>query len=49
MTTTIPDLHGQAMVQMAVEEAFTFFTDSIGRWWPAEYHIGSTAMVDTTA
>ena len=34
---------------MAAEDAFTFFTDSIGRWWPAEYHIGTSAMVDTTA
>ena len=46
-STTVADLHGQATVQMAVEEAFTFFTESIGRWWPAEYHIGSAAMVDT--
>jgi len=46
-TTTVADLHGHATVGMAVEEAFTFFTESIGRWWPAEYHIGSSAMVNT--
>jgi uncharacterized protein YndB with AHSA1/START domain len=46
-TTTVPDLRGQATVQLGVNEAFTFFTESIGRWWPDEYHIGSSAMVDT--
>ena len=46
-TTKVADLYGHATVGMAVEEAFTFFTESIGRWWPAEYHIGSSAMVDT--
>lgn len=46
-TTTVANLHGQARVDLAVEEAFTFFTESIGRWWPAEYHIGSSPMVDT--
>ena len=46
-TTTVPDLRGQATVQLGVDEAFTFFTESIGRWWPAEYHIGTSAMVDT--
>ncbi len=46
-TTTVADLHGHATVGMAVEEAFAFFTESIGRWWPNEYHIGSPAMVDT--
>ena len=43
-TTTVANLHGQARVDLAVEEAFTFFTESIGRWWPAEYHIGSSPM-----
>jgi len=31
---------------MSVENAFAFFTDSFGRWWPADYHIGQAEMVD---
>ena len=46
-TTTVPDLRGQATVQLGGNEAFAFFTGSIGRWWPTEYHIGTSAMVDT--
>jgi uncharacterized protein YndB with AHSA1/START domain len=49
MTTTaaIPSLHGQATVGLPLEQAFAFFTGSMARWWPAEYHIGSADMVDT--
>jgi len=46
-TATVPSLHGEAMVELPVDQAFAFFTDSIGRWWPAEYHIGPSDMVDT--
>lgn len=48
MTTTsdVPDLHGRATVGLPLEQAFGFFTASIGRWWPADYHIGSADMVD---
>lgn len=46
-TATIPSLHGQATVSLPLEQAFAFFTGSIARWWPAEYHIGSADMVDT--
>lgn len=41
-----PALHGKATVAMPVDEAFRFFTDSFGRWWPADYHIGQAEMVD---
>ncbi|WP_315095191.1 SRPBCC family protein [uncultured Cellulomonas sp.] len=43
----IPDLHGRATVALPVESAFRFFTESMGRWWPAEYRIGESEMVDT--
>jgi uncharacterized protein YndB with AHSA1/START domain len=46
-TTSIPNLHGQATVALPLEQAFAFFTESIGRWWPADYHIGSSDMIDT--
>lgn len=46
-TSTVPALHGSATVQLPVARAFEFFTASIGRWWPAEYHIGQADMVDT--
>ena len=46
-TATIPSLHGQATASLPVEQAFAFFTGSMARWWPAEYHIGSADMVDT--
>jgi uncharacterized protein YndB with AHSA1/START domain len=42
--STIPTLGGKATVGMPVEEAFRFFTDSFGSWWPAEYHIGHADM-----
>jgi uncharacterized protein YndB with AHSA1/START domain len=42
--TTIPTLRGRATVAMPVDEAFRFFTDSFGNWWPAEYHIGRADM-----
>ena len=42
----VPTLHGSATVAMSVENAFAFFTDSFGRWWPADYHIGQAEMAD---
>ena len=42
----VPTLHGSATVAMSVESAFAFFTDSFGRWWPADYHIGQADMAD---
>ena len=49
MTTTpaVPALHGTATVNMPVAQAFEFFTGSMNRWWPNDYHIGQADMVDT--
>ena len=49
MTTTssVPALQGTATVNLPQSEAFSFFTRSIGSWWPNEYHIGQADMVDT--
>jgi hypothetical protein len=40
----IPPLHGSVTVGVPVEHAFRVFTDSIGTWWPLEYHIGQADM-----
>ncbi len=49
MTTTssVPDLHGTATVNLPLQRAFEFFTSAMARWWPNEYHIGQADMVDT--
>jgi uncharacterized protein YndB with AHSA1/START domain len=46
MTTraTIPPLTATVTVAAPVERAFRVFTDSFGRWWPAEYHLGQAEM-----
>jgi uncharacterized protein YndB with AHSA1/START domain len=31
---------------MPAENAFAFFTESFGSWWPADYHIGQADMAD---
>jgi uncharacterized protein YndB with AHSA1/START domain len=43
---SVPTLHGTATVAMSAEQAFRFFTDSFGSWWPADYHIGQADMAD---
>ena len=49
MTTasTVPDLNGTVTVQLPLPQAFAFFTGSMGRWWPTEYHIGQADLADT--
>ena len=44
---TIPNLQGRATVNLPQAEAFSFFTGSMSRWWPTEYHIGEADMADT--
>jgi uncharacterized protein YndB with AHSA1/START domain len=48
MTTTpaVPALYGKATVGLPADKAFSFFADSFGRWWPADYHIGQADMAD---
>ncbi|MFC8046779.1 SRPBCC family protein [Nocardia sp. NPDC057353] len=43
---TVPGLQGGATVALPIEQAFAFFTGSIGRWWPSAYHIGRSALAD---
>ncbi|MEC3953150.1 SRPBCC family protein [Nocardia sp. CDC153] len=45
-TPTIPALNGTATVALPQERAFRFFTENFGSWWPADYHIGQSDMVD---
>jgi len=47
MTMTLADLHGTATVRLPLSRAFDFFTGSMSRWWPSEYHLGEADMVDT--
>lgn len=46
-TPTVPALHATATVSLPPAQAFEFFTGSMNRWWPSEYHIGGADMVDT--
>jgi uncharacterized protein YndB with AHSA1/START domain len=48
MTTSpsIPALTGTINVAAPIERAFRIFTESLGTWWPAEYHIGQAEMAD---
>ncbi|MBF6300798.1 SRPBCC family protein [Nocardia amamiensis] len=46
MTTTLPTLQGKASVAMPIENAFAFFTESFGSWWPAAYHIGQAELAE---
>jgi len=41
---TIPAIRGTVTIGVPVERAFSVFTDSLGTWWPAEYHIGQADM-----
>jgi uncharacterized protein YndB with AHSA1/START domain len=43
-TPTIPPLTGTITVDAPIDQTFRTFTDSFGRWWPAEYHIGQADM-----
>jgi uncharacterized protein YndB with AHSA1/START domain len=45
-TPTLPVLQGKATVAMPIEQAFRFFTESFGSWWPPMYHIGQAEMAD---
>ena len=46
-TSTLPDLHGRATARLPLADAFTFFPRAMGRWWPADYHLGTAEMVDS--
>lgn len=43
-TPAIPTLRGTTTVAMPLDKAFSFFTESFGGWWPADYHIGQAPM-----
>jgi len=43
---TIPAIRGTVTIGVPVERAFSVFTDSLGTWWPAEYHIGQADMAE---
>lgn len=42
----VPAIQGTATINAPIERAFEVFTGSFGSWWPREYHIGDTDMVD---
>lgn len=43
---TIPPLTGTLTVNMPIEHAFRFFTESFGAWWPPQYHIGQADLAE---
>jgi uncharacterized protein YndB with AHSA1/START domain len=43
---TIPPLRGTVTVGVPIERAFAVFTDSLGTWWPPQYHIGQADMAE---
>ena len=45
-SSTIPPLTGTLTVNVPLEQAFAFFTESINSWWPAQYHIGQADMAE---
>ena len=45
-TPAIPVLHGSAIVNASLDQAFRAFTVSFDRWWPREYHIGQVEMAE---
>ncbi|MGW4849577.1 SRPBCC family protein [Nocardia brasiliensis] len=45
-TPTVPALQGTATVELGIDEAFAFFTESFGTWWPSAYHIGQSELAD---
>ncbi|HKA03673.1 MAG TPA: SRPBCC family protein [Acidimicrobiales bacterium] len=48
MTTsaTVPPLTGTLSVELPIDVAFRFFTESFNAWWPPQYHIGQVDMAE---
>ena len=45
-TPSVPAIRGTVTVAVPLERAFRVFTDSLGTWWPSEYHIGQAEMAE---
>ncbi|WP_240771870.1 metalloregulator ArsR/SmtB family transcription factor [Nocardia sp. CS682] len=43
---SIPVISGTVTVDVPLEHAFKFFTESFGSWWPTVFHIGQVDMAD---
>lgn len=43
---TVQPIRKQLIVEAPQERAFRVFTENMGRWWPAEHHIGKAAFKD---
>jgi uncharacterized protein YndB with AHSA1/START domain len=46
--SSIPPLTGTLTVNLPIEQAFRFFTDSFTAWWPPQYHIGQADLAEAT-
>jgi uncharacterized protein YndB with AHSA1/START domain len=44
--SVVPDLSATMTVGVPIDRAFRVFTENFGSWWPSEYHIGQSEMVD---
>jgi uncharacterized protein YndB with AHSA1/START domain len=42
----LPPLTGARTVQLPIERAFQFFTESFKAWWPPQYHIGRADLAE---
>ncbi|MFB8280990.1 SRPBCC family protein [Nocardia colli] len=45
-TPAVLELRGTATVELGIDKAFTFFTESFRTWWPSAYHIGQSDLAD---
>jgi uncharacterized protein YndB with AHSA1/START domain len=46
MSTVLPAVRRSVTVGATPERAFQVYVESFGTWWPREYHIGTSDMVD---
>jgi uncharacterized protein YciI/uncharacterized protein YndB with AHSA1/START domain len=44
VTTPVPPVTRQLVVQVGQAQAFRVFTEGMDRWWPREHHIGQSPM-----
>ena len=46
--TTVTDVRRDVTVAGTPQRAFDLFTKRIGEWWPADHHLGTSAVVAMT-
>jgi uncharacterized protein YndB with AHSA1/START domain len=46
MSETLPAVARDVTVKAPLERTFEAYTETMGRWWPPEYHIGGSDLAD---